>query len=80
MKMKCWSVWDTSRGLKPLKMAEKCDFARICFFPEKKHAPAEKALLEGWGVARRDVFSLEKHTPPAETLSQLHCYESKAGK
>ena len=33
MKMKCWSVWDTSRGLKPPKMAAKCDFAWICFSP-----------------------------------------------
>ena len=28
MKMRCQSVWDTSRALKPLKMAEKCDSAR----------------------------------------------------
>ena len=36
MKMKCRSVWDTSRGLKPSKMAEKCDVTRICFFIGKK--------------------------------------------
>ena len=31
MKMRCRSVWDTSRGLKPSKMAEKYDVARIFF-------------------------------------------------
>ena len=29
MKMKCRSVWDHSRGLKPLKMTEHLDFSRI---------------------------------------------------
>ena len=28
MKMRCRSDWDTSRGLKPSKMGQKCDFAR----------------------------------------------------
>ena len=36
MKMRCRSVWDTSRGLKPSKMGQKCDFARIFFFLGKK--------------------------------------------
>ena len=36
MKMRCRSVWDTSRGLKPSKMGQKCDFARNFFFPRKK--------------------------------------------
>ena len=35
MKMRCRSVWDISRGLKPSKMAEKCDFARIFVFSPK---------------------------------------------
>ena len=32
MKMRCRSDWDTSRGLKPSKMGQKCDFARNFFF------------------------------------------------
>ena len=37
MKMSFRGVWDTSRGLKPSKMAEKCDFAqKKCFLPGKK--------------------------------------------
>ena len=47
MKMKCQSVWDTSRGLKPPKNAEKYDFARkkhfflenIMISPNKRLAP-----------------------------------------
>ena len=35
MKMRCRSDWDTSRGLKPSKIGKKCNFARICLFPEK---------------------------------------------
>ena len=35
MKMSFRSDWDTSRGLKPPKMVQKCDFARI-FFSLKK--------------------------------------------
>ena len=39
--MKCWSVWDTSRGLKPSKIAEKCDFARKA----KKQIPVNKTIF-----------------------------------
>ncbi len=36
MKMRCRSDWDASRGLKPSKMGQKCDFARKIFFSRKK--------------------------------------------
>ena len=39
MKMRCRSVWNTARGLKISKMAEKIDFSRKkMFFGEKKSA------------------------------------------
>ena len=38
MKMRCRSDWDTSWGLKPSKMDQKCDFAR-----KKKFSPGKKS-------------------------------------